>query len=134
MHQRQIIRTQVAELLGTVPLLAGRTFTTRTRPTDAKELPVALVYTLSETSELATMAGDLRRTLSLVVELRLAGADDELDDLCALVEAVMSPGFNLGGTAFLSTLAGTVIGLGGEGETAYLVATLTYTVLYDTAA
>lgn len=136
-HPRQQIRERVSAMLDVIPGLAGRVVPTRTRPTDAAELPVALIYTLSETSELITAAGDKRHTLALVIELRISASgalDDAADALCQSVEAVMATDSRLGGLAFMSTLSSTVFTLDGEGETRQFLATLTYTVIYDTAA
>lgn len=134
-HKRQAIRTAIVAALGTMPALTGRTFATRARPTEASELPVALVYTLNEESDLANAGYDLTRNLNAVVEVRAAAAanlDDALDALCADVETAINTDPRLGGLATLAFLTGTSIGLDGEGDGRQAVATLTYRVRYET--
>lgn len=135
-HMRQIIRdTIVARLQHGVPPLAGRVFANRSRPTDPGELPVALVYALSERSQAATIKGALLRNLTVVVEIRARlsdGSDDFLDDLCRAVEIAIALDPRVGGAALYSELSSTAIGLDGEGETRQMIASLSYSVQYQT--
>lgn len=136
-HKRQSIREAIAAQLQATPTLLGRVVKTRSRPTMPDELPLAIVYTLSESSDQATIAGDLTRTLSVMIEVRASSVgamDDTLDALCAVVEQSMAADQTFGRLARNSFLSGTSIGLDGEGDSRQAVATLTYTVLYDTDA
>ena len=101
------------------------------------ELPARSVYTVSEDSEIANMAGDLSRTLTLSIELRATatlGLDDALDADCEAVEAAMRADQTFGRLVFLSFLRGTTIGIDGEGEARQAVATLSYEFRYETDA
>lgn len=136
-HKRQTIRDAVVAIIGTVPTLTGRVVSTRTRPTDVKELPCAIVYTLSETSAPFSVSGTLQRTLSVAVELRISASDAidaALDALCQSVEQAIAADPRLGRRAINTALTSTVIGLDGEGEVKQALATLTYTVIYTTDA
>jgi hypothetical protein len=116
-------------------MLAGRVASTRTRPTDVSELPCAIVYTISETSDVFSVSGTLVRTLTAAVELRISAADAidaALDMLCESVEQAIAASRRLGGKAINCVLTSTVVGLDGEGETRQALATLTYTVTYTT--
>lgn len=135
MHKRQRVRDHLVTVFSAVPALAGRVFANRSRPTEAKELPVVLVYTLTEASEVATIAYDLTRRLSVAVEIRTSyssNLDNALDGLSAQVELVVASDPRLGGLADASALAGTTIGLDGEGESRQAIATLTFEVIYQT--
>lgn len=134
-HKRQLIREAVVSRLGEVPGWAGRVFANRSRPTEVAELPVALVYTVSEESELANMAGGLSRTLTINIELRvsaLSALNAALDALAEAAEAALSVDQTFGRLVFLSFLRGTTIGIDGEGEARQAIATLNYEFRYET--
>ena len=136
-HKRQAIRHAIAAQLETAPALLGRVVTTRARPTAPDELPVAIVYALTESSSKATIGGRLSRTLNVAVELRASSVgalDDTLDALSLAVEQAMATDRTFRKTVIDSSLTNTAIGLDGEGETKQAVATLTYTVLYQSDA
>lgn len=136
-HKRQRVRDAVVAKLASIEGWNGRVFANRARPTEPSELPVALVYTVAEESELANMAMGMSRTLTLNIELRVtAGSDldDVLDDYCEAFEATMNDAPNFGGLVFVSFLRGTTIGLDGEGEARQAVGTLNYEFRYETDA
>jgi hypothetical protein len=135
MHKRQRIREAVVERLKTVPEWLDRVVATRARPTEPKELPVVLVYTTAERSELATIQLDLSRTLTLMLELRTRAAEDldaALDEMSAKAEAAIMADPRLGGLVTVSFLTETTIGLDGEGESRQAFASLTYEIRYET--
>jgi hypothetical protein len=134
-HKRQRIREAVVATLNTVPGWSNRVFATRARPTEQKELPVVLVYTTAEQSELATINLDLSRTLTLVLELRakaVGALDDVLDEMSEKAEAAMSLDPRFGGLVTVGFLRETAIGLDGEGDARQSLATLTYEIRYET--
>ncbi len=134
-HKRQLIREAIRLRLEDIPELAGRCHSTRSRPTEARELPVAIIYTLSENAEQISVGRTLMRTLSAVIEIRASAAgaiDNALDDLSQVVERTMALDPTFGRKALNSALASTTVGLDGEGETRQAIATLTYNVRYQT--
>jgi len=93
-HKRQRVREAVIATLTSIPDWSGRVFANRARPTEQAELPVALVYTVAEESELANIAFGLSRTLTLNLELRVSAVsslDTVLDGYCEAAEAAMRP-------------------------------------------
>ena len=136
-HKRKQIRKAIVAALNAIPALSGRSFATRARPTETAELPVALIYTVAEESEMANMAFGLSRTLTANIELRASAVghlDDVLDDFCEVAESAMTADPTLGHLALLSFLRGTTIGIDGEGEARQAVATLNYEIRYETDA
>jgi hypothetical protein len=134
-HKRQRIREAVVTILSGIPGWEGRVHANRARPTEQAELPVALVYSLSEDSESISTGKTLMRRLSLAIELRtsvLLALDNALDDFAEAAEKAMAADPRLGRRAVDSTLVSTTIGLDGEGESRQAVATLTYTIQYQT--
>lgn len=134
-HKRKRIRDAVVSMLEAIPGWNGRVFANRARPTEAAELPVVLVYSLTEDSNEISTGGTLLRDLTIAVELRAAvtlSLDDTLDGMAGNVEVAMAADRRLGKRAVTSRLTGTTIGLDGEGESRQAVATLTYVVQYQT--
>lgn len=133
MHKRAAIRAAIAAALIATPELATRVDTSRVRRTQDPELPVALVYSLQEPNQRGPLNGPLLRRLSVIVEIRvkaLATLDDDVDTLCAVVEAALAIDPSFGRLAMDSYLESTQIGLSGEGEVRHGVAILTYAVSY----
>ncbi|MGF7160129.1 hypothetical protein FHS85_001752 [Rhodoligotrophos appendicifer] len=134
-HRRQEIRAAVVEILKAAVPHGCAVVRTRTRPTQANELPTVLVYMIRETSETSTLRGRLDRTASLLIEIRCAATvdlDDRIDALCEIVEGAMAAVGSFGRLALHSFLASTNIGLDGEGESRQGVAILEYSVTYRT--
>jgi len=134
-HKRQLIRQRMAQTVGTVAAFAGRVSTNRARPVDVAELPLATIYTTSESAEPANAALDLTRILDAVVEIRAAGEDldDRLDQLSQAVESALAGDMRLGGLATYIQLTSTAIGLDRESQTRQAIAMLTYSVRYETS-
>lgn len=136
MHKRQIIRDAIVALIKQrVPAFDGKVHPNRARPTEVAELPVALVYSLSEVARAFTIDGYQHRDLTVVVEIRVrlgVGSDDLVDDLCLAVERAIAIDPRLGGVVTLVDLASTQIGLDGDGETRQMIASLSYTIQYET--
>ncbi|HEY8359365.1 MAG TPA: hypothetical protein VIL30_18090 [Ramlibacter sp.] len=134
-HKRQRIREAVVAVLSGIPDWQGRVFANRARPTEQKELPVTLVYSLAEESEAATIGRTLMRRLTIAIELRtsvLLALDDALDDFAEKAEQAMAADPRLGKRAIDSTLVSTTLGLDGEGDSRQAIATLTYSIKYQT--
>lgn len=134
-HKRQLIREAIRGRLETIPALSGRCYSTRSKPTAMNELPAAIVYTLSETSEQISTCRTLMRTLTAAIEVRASATgalDNALDNLSEAIEQALAQDPRLGKRAVNSELTGTIVGLDGEGETRQAVATLTYSVKYQT--
>ncbi|AXV95686.1 hypothetical protein ACI2S5_22425 [Ralstonia nicotianae] len=90
---RKAIRHAVRDLLDAQPVLRGRVYASRNYPVNGADLPVVLVYTERDAGEEVTDT-ITQRTIDLVVRVCVRGdadeaADDELDDLCDLVEAAV---------------------------------------------
>ena len=136
-HKRQRVREAVIAKLTSIPDWSGRVFANRARPTEQAELPVALVYTVAEESELANIAFGLSRTLTLNLELRVSAVsslDTVLDGYCEAAEAALRTDPTFGRLVFISFLRGTTISIDGEGEARQAVATLNYEFRYETDA
>lgn len=136
-HKRQRIREAIVTALAAAPVFSGRVFASRARPTETAELPVALVYTVTEESDIANMAFGLSRTLTVNIELRVSAVsslDNMLDGYCEAAEAAMNADPTFGRLVFVSFLRGTTIGIDGEGEARQAVATLNYEFRYETDA
>lgn len=138
-HVRKHIRDAVVARLTGLPSTGSRVYATRAYPVDAASLPALCVYTLSETSELATIGpnGALRRSLDLVVEAVAkvnATLDDTLDGLAFDVEQAIAGDRTLGGYAKDCVLASTSIAVRGEAEKETGSAVMTFAVTYWTRA
>lgn len=136
-HKRDKIREAIVAVLADIHGWGGRVKANRARPTEVAELPVRLVYTLSEDASLGSLGRTVVRHLSVAIELRV-GMSDKLDaalDVDAQkVEAALAAKPKLGGLAMGLSLRSTVIGLDGEGDSRQALATLTYDVQYQTDA
>lgn len=134
-HVRHQIRDHVATLLSATTELSGRVFASRVHPVD--NFPGALVYTLEETSEIVAAPFVLQRELSLeiVAYVKVSDTvDDDLDDLAAVIEAALAADPKLGGLAKTSFVNASAIELTGDGEKDVGTLTLTFVVVYMTAA
>lgn len=136
-HKRQVLRETIVSILDAIPGWGGRVFANRTRPTEATELPVVLVYTVNEDATMANVGGTLRRRLSVAIELRVSASsslDNALDDLAQKAEVAMAADSKLKRKALYSALTGSTMGLDGEGDSRQALMTLTYDVQYQTDA
>ncbi|MGT2507908.1 hypothetical protein [Cupriavidus basilensis] len=93
MTTRKAIRHAVRDLLAAQPALQNRVFASRNYPVTERMLPVVLVYTERDAGEEISETL-MKRTVDLVVKVFVRGdaeegADDQLDDLCELVENTM---------------------------------------------
>jgi len=136
-HKREKIRDAIVAILSGIPDWSGRVKPNRTRPTEVAELPMRLVYTLSEDATQASLGRSVLRRLTVAIELRVGmsdSLDQALDTDAQKVEAALATAPKLGGLAMGLALRSTFIGLDGEGDSRQALATLTYDVQYQTDA
>lgn len=137
-HPRAELRAAVlARLAPLVPSVFVKIVKARVHNFQPDDLPAAAIYTLTETSPRDAVAPKLKRTLSLIVDLHLAGGvdlDDRADALALEIEAALAGDRKFGGRAIDSQLAATNIGLNGEGERATGLCRLRFDIVYRTNA
>lgn len=134
-HIRTQIRQEVVNLLKGNTVAGNKVYGSRIRPLD--NLPAIAVFTLNEEAETVTISypRTQSRNLNLAVEIYVkanTGFDDEADALAAEVEALLAADTSLGGLAKDIKLVATGLLFSGEGEKPAAIATLTYSVLYQT--
>lgn len=137
-HWRKDIRDKVAGLLRGIvgedeePIL--KVFANRFQKLWTDQLPSALVYTISETSEIFSQSSrEMKRTLTLAIELIVAendDFDDKLDEHALAIEALMAQDETLGGKASDSWLSSSEMLASAEGEKQTGSLRMTYTVIY----
>jgi hypothetical protein len=137
-HLRQQIREAVGTTLTGLSTTGSNVFQSRVYPLSASNLPGLLIYTMSESSEPATMAVQqiMNRELQLIVEgyaKATSNLDDTLDTIAKEVETAMAGDTNIGGLAKNSYLQATEIQLNGEGEQPIGVVAMTFRIDYMTA-
>jgi hypothetical protein len=137
-HKRQAIRDRIVEALKGQTCAHEKVFSNRGRSFFQNELPSITVYTESESSEILNPPhASLKRTMRLVVEaaaVQKSHIDNELDELCAEIEAVLKPATRpiFEGLVQTMILSGTEIGLAEKGDSMLGSARLTFDVEYDT--
>ncbi len=142
-HQRQTIREAIkTALVGTGPSYATsagvRVYETRALPIRRLELPAIAVYTTDETSsDNDTAPRRLTRTVDLLIEASVqagSNVDDSMDAICVQIERAMHADETFGAVCMDSTLVNTKTEVFEEGQQLFGVATLTYSVTYETSA
>lgn len=136
-HARQIIRDAVAATLAASPQIRAEVHASRVHSFAQDSLPVILVYTTEEASELLSMGGAMHRELTLLVIGAVAvtrNLDNDLDTLAAQVEAAIAADPSLEGKAKQTVLDRTAIEMTGEGDKRVGTVTLEFTVVYMTAS
>jgi hypothetical protein len=140
-HQRQLIREAVRACLMDRTDAAERVLTTRVIPLESfGVLPLIAIYTRSETVDQesqSTAPRRLTRTLQLAVEAYVTATEDvdgSLDEIARTIEKLMAVDPALGGACCDSILAGTEMSFDSTGEQDVGIATLTFTVNYETEA
>lgn len=136
-HYRQTIRESVAALLAPIDAAIHRT---RIYPMTA--LPAISVQINNERATHENRgplnaAPRYTREADLTIEVAheaKADVDDAVDDLVAQVEARMGADVTLGGSVEESILTRTSFITSGDGDTPYMIATITYRAWYRTTA
>lgn len=144
MHQRQVIRTKVKDLLvAGATVAADRVFPSRILPLRALNLPAIAVYTnddVVDPDSLQTSPRELTRELEVVIEGWVAAGavtdpaveqvDDLMDDLAEEIETIMHLDPYLGDTVSESILANTETEIVEEGARTLGLLLMTYSVTY----
>jgi len=136
-HYRQTIREAVAALLLSIDATIYRT-----RIYPMTSLPAISVHinnerVTHENSGPLNAAPRYTREADLRIEVAheaAADVDDAVDDLVAQVEALIGADVTLSGSVEESILTRTDLSVSGDGDTPYMIATLTYRVWYRTTA
>lgn len=138
MHVRKQIRDRAATTLTGLPTTGASVFKMRKYALDDARLPALCVYTMDEASALVTIGSrTLRRNLVLVVEATAKGSSetvyDNVDAICAEVEAALAADFTLNGIAKSVILTATETDVNIEGEKGLGSATMRFDVTYITS-
>lgn len=135
--ERKAVRQAVVNLISAnISLGASKVFSTRVVPVHAEELPVVMVYALSEHAEVYNVAPvTLKRHLSLAVEIiaqASATVEDTLDNLAWEVEDILRSDQTLGNTVSDFTYKSTDISISENGEQLVGGLRLAYDCVYYT--
>lgn len=133
-HPRNDLRDAIFTSLGTVGALA-KVSKSRIYNFSTIQLPAASVYTLRERSTRDTVKATLSREVDVMIDVHVKATDaldDEIDTICAAIEAALGTDPKFGGKAIDSYLAETTIGLAKEAEQPTGLAKLRYTATYRT--
>lgn len=139
-HLRRQIREAIATAVTGLATTGARVFQARTYPLEREtDLPGLLVFSLAETSDVATLGAPrlLSRTLRVQVVAVAEGVsnlDDTLDGICKEVEiALAMPAGALSGIAKTITLVSTDIEMQGTSVRPVGQAAMTFEVVYMAA-
>jgi hypothetical protein len=138
-HVRQQIRERIATEVTGLSTTGSKVFQSRVYPLQASNLSGLLIYTTAESSEPIDMGGTSRlmnRTLSVIIEAyvkAVSNYDDTVDTICSEVEVALG-GSTVNGLVKDIYLESTEINYQGEGDQPLAIATMTWNVLYETAA
>lgn len=134
-HVRQQIREAAATALTGQTDAESDVYSSLVYPSDEADLPLIYVHIENEESDLASQAGLLTRTATLVVTA--VAADDErdldntLDTLAHQIEAQIG-GSTFSNAAKQTVLVGTEIDRSGQGSRASAAISLSFAVVYHT--
>ena len=138
-HARQQIREAVVQALTGLQTTGSNVYESRVYPHDV--LPSLAVYTVRDEPRQEQTLGQLvHRELTLVVEARAKPADggptvdDQLDTICAEVEAALMADQTLGGLVQGTELQETEIELSGELERPVGIARMRWRIVYAIVA
>ena len=103
-HVRQQIRDRIAANLTGLPGMGNNVYKMRRYALDDAKLPALSVYTMDETSILATVGNrTMMRSLNVGVEIAAKGLStsiyDTIDSYCVSVEEALGNDFSLNGLA-----------------------------------
>lgn len=133
---RRAVRERVKTILEGRTPAGGSVFVSRSLPDDAEALPAIGVYTTGENVERFNEAPkDYRRDLSLLIEVKLAGDNDEdldrkREDFADVIEALIEEDETLGGIVSSLWLTGNEFAESSEGESPLGKISILYTVRY----
>lgn len=134
-HTRQNIRDALVTIIQNGNTAAGsNVYPNRETLLWESELPAVLVYTKEETADPRSLSGSQSiRTLEMVIEAKVMATenvDDDIDDLCAEIEDLLSANPSLSGNALSCIYKSTNIDLDSSSENQKGTAILTYQVKY----
>ena len=134
-HIRQLIRSNVISTLTGATSAGSNVFQTRYYPIESGKLPAIAVFTLSESTEYATISRPRRqiRTLDMAVEIFISATssmDNTLDDLCVQVEELLQNDPTRGGNAHNTDIVAFNADFDGSGEKPVGVGRFTVRVTY----
>lgn len=137
-HVRQQIRDRIADNLTGLPGIGNNVYKMRRYALDDAKLPALSVYTMDETSILATVGNrTMMRSLNVGVEIAAKGLStsiyDTIDGYCVSVEEALGNDFSLNGLAKSCVLTSSSIDVNIEGEQAVCTARLVFAVDYITS-
>ncbi len=145
MHQRQIIREAIRDILLNKTKAKARVYTNRASLNHTEEMPVIVIFPQSEDVTVFNESPrQLKKILSVVIEIGAIGqeqpvpgeklcgpfAEDILDDLAEEVECELSRDDTIGGAADDITPASTEFDFRPEGSEPIGTARLVYAVTY----
>lgn len=139
-HQRQLIRDAVVTALTDSTAAGANVEASRQVSLRTDTLPFIAVYTPSETADdQSTAPRELQRTLQVVVQGHVRATTGTtvavaMDDLSLEIETAMHADRFFAGVALDSTLTGTELELGEEGDRETGICRLTYQFDYSTLA
>lgn len=144
-HVRAQIRQAVAAALTAIPTTEGRVYASRVYPHEA--LPAIGIYAAEETviEDRMAIGGQsfwITRALILVLEVRAMSSvtatedrfDDQIDQIAAEIEPVMSTDETWGGLAQATDYLGVAIDFNDELEAPLALARFQYRIVYQTDA
>ena len=140
-HARHQIRDAVVTLVTGLTTTGSNVWASRVYPMDDDNLPGLIVRTMDEPIAPGGSLGyRIRRMLSLEIEARVkaeetaAPLDEQLDTICAEVEAALGGSITLGGLAQSCALTRTRFAHAGSMERPVGIAVMTWMIAYYTLA
>ena len=135
MHVRQQIRNLFLTRLLDNTGADDRVYTSRVYPIAKFNSPAIIIYSTTETAEAATIGnpGSTIRELTVNVEIYIKGVlnlDNDLDAIAAQVEKLLITECGFVGNISAINYDGFNTEYNGEGDNAFLVGTLEYSVTY----
>lgn len=134
-HIREQIRDRIATLVTGLPSTGANVFAMRRYALDDSKLPCILIYTNNEQSNIATIGlktglYNLEVMIEVITKSSSSTISDELDQICANVEAAIGADFQLNGLAKSCILTSTDISIAVDGENPLSSANMKYNVQY----
>ena len=135
MHVRQQIRNEIVNQLDGSTNALNNVYSMRVYPISKSKLPAIIVYTREESAENETIGDPTSvRDLSAVVEIYVKQQNDpdrEIDLIAEQVESILGIDNDLNGVAKFIEYQGIEIEHSGEGDNAFFVASMSYSIIYS---
>lgn len=135
-HLRKLIRDDIKTTLTGLTTTGSKVYATRVYPLAAGNLPGIVMYSDSEQVEYATVSlpRTQMRTLTVTVEVYVRGTgsyDDQLDQICAEIEAALYADVTRSGLAKDTKITGFEAQFAGEAEQPVATGVISVEVLYS---